>query len=133
MEELLPVVSDDLDWTETHERVPADHTRYLGYEGRWYRLDMTTEHTLEIEAFLNRYFRAGQPADTPPPRKQPSRSGKTSAAYQRNVRILEFARAKGLKYTERSSGQGMPYFPVATIRAFEEYEAAGKSNQEDQT
>jgi Lsr2 len=130
MEELLPVVSDDLDWQESgHKtRTPADHTRYLGWEGTWYRIDMTTAHTTEIEEFLARYTTAGQIVEAPPKGRQRPRNGWQGAAYERNQRILEFAKARGLKYTVRRSGQGAPYFPVATLKAFEAWEAAGGSS-----
>lgn len=131
MEELLPVISDDLDWAGKHERVPADCTRYLGYEGKWYRLDMTIPHALELEAFLKRYRDAGTLVSAVPPRKAPPGAGKTSAAYQRNQRILAFAREHGLKYTDRKGG-GSPYFPVATLRAWEAFEAAGGNSHQEE-
>ena len=126
MEELLPVISDDLVWHDSgHKtRTPADYTRYVGWEGKWYRVDLTEDHMLELATFVKRYADAGKLVDDVPPRKAPSRSGKTSGAYQRNQEILAFAKAHGLRYTERARGKGSPYFPVATLRAYEAFEAA---------
>lgn len=126
MEELLPVISDDVHWAEEKQRVPADHTRYLGWEGKWYRLDMTTIHTLDIETFLARFLAAGQPLSEPPPKRPPA--GKNSPGHERNQKILAYAKRTGLKYTERSKGKGSPYFPVATVRAYEAAVARGEVN-----
>ena len=113
MEELLPVISDDLDWAESGHtaRTPAEHTRYFGWEGQWYRLDMTTPHTTEIEEFLARYLRAGQKSAGPPA------GGDRRGLSYRNKAIKAFADEHGLPYTVRKAGGY--YFPVATRRAFE--------------
>jgi hypothetical protein len=120
MEELLPVVSDDLDWKESgHKtRTPAEHTRYLGFEGRWYRLDMTSAHTQELEAFLERFIRAGMLTDTPPKPRKSSLGGEILKANERNRKKAAWADAHGYPYTNRKAG-GF-YFPVKTEQAYQE-------------
>lgn len=78
MRELLPVISDDLDWTEKQVRTPATADRHLGWEGKWYLLDLTDEHDAELCAMIKRYVEAGQQADQPKLR----RSGVRQSTYR---------------------------------------------------
>lgn len=119
MEELLPVVSDDLDWKESgHKtRTPADHTRYLGWEGKWYRLDMTTAHTMELEKFLDVYVEAGNHVDAPAKARTP-RKRTMQEAISENEKKAEWAREHGHKVTTRLAGGY--YFPVKTEKAWQE-------------
>ena len=66
MRELLPVVSDDLTWTEEKVREPAAHTRYVGLDGVWKEVDLTDDHDAELTRFIGRYMAAGRKPEAPP-------------------------------------------------------------------
>src|SRR5215469_5575595 len=48
------VAFDDLTGAE------ADSTHYIGIDGTWYELDLTSEHFAEMERDIERYIRAGR-------------------------------------------------------------------------
>jgi hypothetical protein len=119
VKEMVPSLWDDLERLEDPAaRVAADHTRFLGWEGRWYELDMTTIHTLEIEAFLEPYLKAGTLTDNPPRVKRPGLGGAILKANEENKKKAAWADAHGYPYTTRKAG-GF-YFPVRTERAYQE-------------
>jgi hypothetical protein len=118
MKELVPALWDDLDRVEKDEKIPADHTRFLGWEGEWYELDMTTEHTAEIETFLARYIKAGMKGGEPPQARKTRFGGAIAEANRENLKKAAWADAHGFTYTLRKAG-GF-YFPVATERAYQE-------------
>jgi hypothetical protein len=123
VKEFVPALWDDLELAaDPKNKIPADHTRFLGWQGSWYELDLTEDHTQEIEAFLARYIRAGHKPEAPPrPKKAQTGPGYSNEAHERNQRIVEWAQANGYKTTPKAHG-GV-YIPVRTQRAWDEHEA----------
>ena len=105
---------DDLDWTEKQSKVPASHTVFLGLDRKWYELDLTEAHTIELAEFLARYIKAGnKPEVAPPTLPLGSTMGE---ARKRNRAIIEWADAHGHKITRTGK---TPYIPKPTRDAYE--------------
>lgn len=105
MREILPVVSDDLDWTEGKTRVPAGNVVSFGFMADWYELDLSDEHLLELKNLAARYIKAGRLTDRP--RGKPGR--KTGADnWRERYRKWHFA-AFGAEVEKRPGNGGYRY------------------------
>lgn len=108
MKELIPVITDDLDLVEKNIRTPADLTRTITDGTRIRELELTQAHSDELDeflernaaertAFLERYMRAGRPADKmirPPGQRRTGPRGPIDPKrIRRNVAIREFSDA----------------------------------------
>lgn len=81
MRELQISVSDDLTYSLTGERVPAEETILLSLDGQTRELDLTSEHATELRELLSDYLKAGHT-----PGEQPSKPGEAERKPHRSVR-----------------------------------------------
>ena len=88
MRELQLVLSDDLDYARTGERVAADETVVIALDGKTRELDLTAVHAKELRRILGPYMEAGHdPAaatagqDRKPPKSPAHRAGAPVFGY----------------------------------------------------
>ena len=132
MKELKLVLSDDLTYAETGKRVPADETVLLSINGTHRELDLTEEHSKELQEFLQPYLDAGHmPGSAPPVTdsegkkiKKPSPDLIRSRVEMKKLR--DWADARGMKsddgkrpvYRTESGGY---YYPWSLVREYETF------------
>lgn len=84
-----PQVIDDLERHRGAEQVDAETTREFAYQGRSYRLDLTTKNAEELDEVLAEYLDAAQPvSNTPRPARARSASGAGATNQSRLDRAL---------------------------------------------
>ena len=90
MKELQIVLSDDLIYTQTGRRVPADETVVLSLDGKRRELDLTEEHAKELRDMLNPWLSAGHKPETEPssPVKSPPKG--LTAGRERMTKLREW-------------------------------------------
>jgi hypothetical protein len=138
VQEIQIIMSDDLVFTETGQRVPAVVTRRIALDGQEAEVDLTREHDEELAGLLDRYFRAGRAPDrgSPPaaagPDPGPGGPGThrfTPGVISRNRRIRAFAQERDLrsrKHPELPAYEtpgGRWYYPAWLKEMYAEYEA----------
>lgn len=135
MRELQLILSDDLTYAETGERVPADETVVIALDNKTRELDLTAENAKKIRELLGPWIDAGhspgnQPATKPTASDPSSHKGGVyvlSRARQRVIR--DFADNLGLKSSDgqrpiyRTPGGGY-YYPYKLRKMFEAHQAA---------
>lgn len=77
MKEIQVVMSDDLIYTETGRRVPADETVTIALDGKTRELDLTAEHAKELRELMADWMEAG---NEPRPESAPPATGRKSTA-----------------------------------------------------
>lgn len=80
MKEIQVVMSDDLIWSETRERIPADETVVIAIDGQTRELDLTAAHAKELRELMADWMAAGNPPQSepgPPVRHHHSPAGKS--------------------------------------------------------
>jgi Lsr2 len=122
MQELMPVLWDDIELARHGTKVAAEHTVTLGFNGRWAELDLADDNHRRLIAYLQPWLNAGRrPAgvvrDTEAGRKMT-----TGRAYSKRLR--EFADARGINYT---TGSGKWYYSRELRKAYKEHLAASGS------
>lgn len=132
MKEMIPVISDDLDLAEKGIRTPAQQEASLGFMGRWFELDLTDDHMLELSSMLNRWIAAGRPTSKPQSnRLKPGKPvGSTMSFYARHrAWHLE---TYGTEVPKKLDGQGYRYNKarVAEFRKVEADRALGGDRPE---
>jgi hypothetical protein len=123
--ELIAMLWDDLDLAETGEKNPAQHKITVGWDGRWYELDLTEQHYRRLDAQLAPYLRAGHaPEHAPAPSRKSPKSPPEIAGYrsarQRGDLVRAFANEHEFNY--RTPGGGY-YYNRDLREAFAAWEA----------
>lgn len=132
MKELQLVLSDDLTYATTGERVPADESVTISLDGRTRELDLTAAHAKELRDILDPYMKAGhvpgnEPNLTSPEGKRikkPTPSLIEARAEQKKIR--DWADSMGLKspdgkrpiYRTESGGY---YYSYKLLKEYEAY------------
>lgn len=138
MKELQLVLSDDLTFATTGQRVPADESVVIALDGRTRELDLTAEHAKELREILEPYMKAGhapgnEPNLTSPEGKRikkPTPSLIEARAEQKKIR--DYADARGLKSPDgkrpiyRTEGGGY-YYPHSLVVEYQAWVEARNS------
>jgi hypothetical protein len=103
MKELQLVLSDDLTFATTGERVPAEETVLISLDGKTRELDLTAEHAAELRQIMEPYLKAGHAPGNEPPLtspegkriKKPTPSLIEARAAQKKIR--DWADARGMR------------------------------------
>ena len=103
MRELQVVVSDDLIFAQTGERVPADETVMLSLDGDVRELDLTSAHAAELRETLADWLTAGHVPE------KPERRESAHGTHGRGVKAGSFmeSRAKWKKYRDFADDLGL--------------------------
>jgi hypothetical protein len=137
MKELQIVLSDDLVFSLSGERIPADETVLISLNGKTRELDLTAEHARELREILEPYFKAGHlPGNEPPDTtsdgkkiKRPTPSLIEARAEQKKLR--DWADSRGMRspdgkrpiYRTEGGGYYYPHPLVVEYNAWVESEA----------
>jgi hypothetical protein len=116
MQELMPVLWDDLELHSCGGRISASHTVRLGLNGRWAELDLNESNYSRLMEYLGEYMEAGR---RPVGQVRDTEAGRKiikGREYNRGIR--EFADARGISYTTAS---GKWYYSRDLRRAYEEH------------
>lgn len=138
MKELQLVLSDDLTFATTGERIPADESVTISIDGRARELDLTAAHAKELRDILDPYMKAGhvpgnEPNLTSPEGKRikkPTPSLIEARAEQKKIR--DYADARGLKSPDgkrpiyRTEGGGY-YYPHSLVVEYQAWVEARNS------
>lgn len=132
MKELQLVLSDDLTFATTGERIPAEESVTISLDGRTRELDLTAEHAKELREILEPYMKAGhvpgnEPNLTSPEGKRikkPTPSLIESRVAQKKIR--DWADSMGMKspdgkrpvYRTESGGY---YYSYKLLKEYEAY------------
>ena len=137
MKELAVVMSDDLAFTETGERVPATDTVVVSLDGEEGELDLTAENAADLRGYLRRYLRAAHRPGAEPllAGAGPRRAGGSPdpASVARNKRLRAFADERGLRAKEGpdrpayETPAGKFYVPKWLREEFEAHEAGSSA------
>jgi hypothetical protein len=132
MRELQLILSDDLTYAQTGERVPADETVVLAFDGKTRELDLTSEHAKELRDLIGPYLEAGHhptpQASKPPPGVEREESSITVARARQQL-IRDWADARGMRspdgkrpvYRTESGGY---YYSYRLMRQYEAHLAS---------
>ena len=106
-------LTDDLD-----PGVEAVETHYLGLNGRWVELDLSGDHSRELEKALERFLNAGRKVPAEQVSTKPRTHGERAASIELNKQIRDWAKAQDPPLPV-SSAKGY-IIPLATRRAYED-------------
>lgn len=81
---------------------PADRTIRIGYEGRWFELDLTNDNVAAIEETLRPWLEKGRKATTETKPAQP-KAKRPRGARSDTAKIREWAVGAGYEVPERGS------------------------------
>lgn len=92
--ETVTTYTDDLDGSA------AAATVQLGWQGRWYEIDLSDTNATELGAYLDRFVKAGRRLTTTAASGKkkspaPGRKGRATASTEENRRIREWAISAG--------------------------------------
>lgn len=129
MRELQLILSDDLIYAQTGNRIPAAESVTVSLDGRVRELDLTAEHAKELRELLEPWLNAGHPpGGQPAPGTSGTSKGFRGGAYMlsraRQKAIRDFADERGLKSEDgkrpiyRTPGGGY-YYPYKLRKMFE--------------
>lgn len=102
MKELQLVLSDDLAFSLSGERIPAEESVVISLDGKVRELDLTAEHAKELRELLEPYLRAGHP-----PGNEPSLTARDGKRVKRPTPSLIEARATQKKIRDWADARGM--------------------------
>ena len=131
MRELQVVMSDDLIFTQTGERVPADETVVLALDGKVRELDLTADNAKAVRETILPFLRAGHaPGQNTPgdsPGSTPTPGLIVSRARQKAIR--DWADARGLRSPDGKrpiwrTQSGGYYYPDRLMKMYEAHLAS---------
>lgn len=137
MKELQLVLSDDLTFSLSGERIPADETVRISIDGRARELDLTAVHAKELREILEPYMKAGhlpgnEPSFTSPEGKRLKRpTPSLIEARAEQQRLRDYADSRGYRspdgkrpvYRTESGGYYYSHKLVKEYEAWVEAEA----------
>ena len=134
MRELQLVLSDDMTFARTGERVPADETVVIALDGKARELDLTAENAKKLREFLAPWIDAGHAPgqqDTTAEEKTAKDFSQVKRSRDRSRLVRDFADSIGLKsedgtrpiYRTESGGY---YYPYKLRKMYAEHVAAEK-------
>lgn len=116
MREVTVLIKDDLDRT-----LIADQTHYVGFDGQWYEMDLTSDHAEELALAVARFLGAGRKVsadEVVKPRKlKPAHVQAVVESKALNKQVREWAKAQ-VPPLPVSSSNGYK-IPPATLQAYE--------------
>lgn len=130
MRELQLILSDDLVYAQTGDRIPADETVVIALDGKTRELDLTADNAKALRELIEPYITAGHIPGQPSAGKAgagPVTSLVTARARQKLIR--DWADSLGLKsedgkrpaYRTESGGY---YYPYKLMKMYEAHQAA---------
>ncbi len=137
MKELQVVTSDDLIYTQTGERVPADETIVVSLDGKTRELDLTADNAKTLRETITPFLNAGHvPGDTPGVSKRDTAPAPSLVLSRiRKKAIRDWADARGLRSPDgkrpiwRTSSGGY-YYPERLMTMYEAWLASSEAGRE---
>jgi Lsr2 len=115
---MIPAVWDDKVLAETGRKTPAEKTVTLGYQGQWYKLDLSLGNSGELQLLLGPWLKAGcKTSEASRPGHPVRHRGRRSGEYYRRLR--EWAAGEGIKIIQDVHGK-YNYTP-ALKKQFDDY------------
>jgi len=130
MRELQLVLSDDIAYAQTGERIPADETVIIALDNTTRELDLTAENAKKLRELIRPYIEAGHPAGQQSATSQEkSRESSITLARARSQVVRDFADNLGLKSPDGKrpiyrTASGGYYYPYKLMKMFREHQAA---------
>jgi len=113
MREVITRIRDDFDHSED-----ADEVAFVGYNGKWYMLDLTTKRGDELRGVLGAYFVAGTMVPADQVAGKPHAVTARALKMELNARIRSWASAQEPPLPiESAAASG--YIPATTRKAYD--------------
>jgi len=137
--ELQVVMSDDLIFAQTGERVPAEETVVIALDGKTRELDLTADNAKAVRETLLPFLRAGHA----PGQNMPSDNSRGSTptpslilSRARQKAIRDWADSRGLRSADGKrpiwrTESGGYYYPHRLMKMYEAYLAAQARETDD--
>lgn len=130
MRELQLILSDDLHYMRTGERITADETVVIALDGKTRELDLTAENAKKLREFLGPWIEAGHnPGQQEATREEKAQDSPVRASRARSQLIRDFADSHGLKSDDGTrpiyrTPNGGYYYPYKLMQMWKAHQAA---------
>lgn len=122
MQELVPKLWDDLDFTRDGTKTPASETLTVGIDGWWVEVDLTGKHADQIRDVLMPVMQAGRRLKQPPKPVPAHKNGAVARGPAHGKAMRSYADAHGMsdQYKAKKDGSGYHY----SVKLRKEYGAS---------
>lgn len=129
MRELQLILSDDLTYAQTGERVPADETVVIALDGKTRELDLTTENAKALRVMIEPFIKAGHIPGQPSAQTGERPPSNLITARARQKLIRDWADNLGLRSEDGKrpayrTASGGYYYPYELMQRYEAHQAA---------